>query len=272
MNIRTSLVTNSQPPKLVQPGKSTFYHPASFAQAATISSSSFGQQCFYFQKSQGKPMWLRIIAAITLDNIRSFSWSSSLAFYWWNCLNQRKKLSNIMAICTGKFYCKRDTIAVSYYMVLTAVFASIRGVWSGFLPPKTARTDAESTTAREKSILSAFLNLLSKIWCILSQTPAFCQSRSLRQQVIPEPQPISFGKCSQPMPVFNTNSIPIKTARSEIALRPGYRTLRFLLGIIGSTIFHNCSSKIGLAMSNLLVISIWLLMLSAINVNNLSFC
>ncbi len=272
MNIRTSLITNSQPTKLVQPGKCTFNHPASFAKAATISCSSLSQQCFDTQKSQGDPVWLRVIAAITLNNLRSFSRSASSAFYLWNCLNKWKKLSNIMAISTGKFYCKRHSVSISYYMVLTAIFSSIRRVWACFLSPKTARTDAESTIAREKSILSAFLNLLSKIWCTLSQTPAFCQSRSLRQQVIPEPQPISFGKCSQPMPVFNTNSIPVRVARSEIALRPGYRNLRFLLGIIGSMIFHNSSSSIGLAMSNLLVIIFWLLMLSSINVNNLSFC
>lgn len=272
MDIRTALITNSQPAKLVQPGKSTLNHPAGFTQAATISCSSFSQQCFDTQKSQSNPVWLRVIAAITLYDIRSFSRPPWFAFYWRDCLNKWKKLSNIIAISTRKFYCKRHSVSISYYMVLTAVFASICGVWAGFLPPKTARTDAESTTAREKSILSAFLNLLSKVWCILSQTPAFCQSRSLRQQVIPEPQPISFGKCSQPMPVLNTNSIPVKTARSAIALRPGYRSLRFLLGIIGSTIFHNSSFNIGLAMSNLLVINVRLLILSSINVNNLSFC
>jgi len=272
MNIRTSLITNSQPTKLVQPGKATLNHPASFAQAATISSSPFSKQRFDTQKSQSNPMWLRVIATIALNNLRSLSRSPSFAFYWRNCFNKWKKLSNVMTISTGKFYCKGHSVSISYYMVLAAVFASIRGVWACFLPPKTARTDAESTIAREKSILSAFLNLLSKVWCILSQTPAFCQSRSLLQQVIPEPQPISFGKCSQPMPVFNTNNIPVKAARSEIGLRPGYRKRRFLLGITGSTIFHNCSSNIGLAMSNLLVISIWLLMLSAINVKNLLFC
>jgi len=272
MNIRTSLITNSQPAKLMQPSKGTFNYPTSFAQATTISCSSFSQQCFDIHKFQGNPVWLRIISSITLNKVRSFSRTTSFTSYWRNCFNQRKKLSNIVAISTGNCSGKRHTVGIGDYMVLTAVFASIGGVWTRFLPPKTARTDAESTIAREKSILSAFRNLLSKVWCILSQTPAFCQSRSLRQQVIPEPQPISFGKCSQPMPVFNTNSIPVKAARSEIPLRPGYRNLLFFLGIIGSTIYHNSSSNIGLAMSNLLVIIIWLLMLSAINVNNLSFC
>ena len=42
-----------------------------------------------------------------------------------------------------------------------------------------------------------------------------------RQQVIPEPQPISCGRCSQPIPVFNTNKIPLNTFRSSIRFRPG---------------------------------------------------
>ena len=272
MNIRTTLITNSQPAKLMQPGKGTLNYPTSFAQTATISCSSFSQQGFDIQESQSKPVWLRIIATITLNDLGSFSRSPSFACYWWNCIDQRKKLGNIMTIGTGNCCCKRHSVSIGNYMVLTAVFASIRGVWACFLPPKTARTDAESTIAREKSILSASRNLLSKVWCILSQTPAFCQSWSFRQQVIPEPQPISFGRCSQPIPVFKTNSIPVNAARSEMGFRPGYRNLLFFFGIIGSTIFHNWSSNIGLAMSNLLVMVFGLLMLSAKNTNILSFC
>ena len=272
MNIRTPFIANSQPTKLMQPGKGTLNYPTSLTQATAISGSSFGQQRFDIQKSQSKPVWLRIIPAITLNNIRSFSRTSLFACYRWNCLNQRKKLGNIVTISAGNCGCKRHSVSIGNYMVLTAVFAPIRGVWAGFLPPKTARMDAESTTAREKSILSAFRNLLSSVWCILSQTPASCQSRSLRQQVIPEPHPISFGRYSQPMPVLNTNSIPVNAARSDMGFRPGYRNLLFFLGINGSTIFHNWSFNIGLAMSNLLVIVFWLLMLSVNGVNFLSFC
>jgi len=272
MNISTPFIANSQSTKLMQPSKGTLNYPTSLTQATAIISSSFGQQCFDIQESQSKTVWLRIIPAITLNNIRSFSRSSLFARYWRDCLNQWKKLGDIMTISTGNCGCKRHSVGIGDYMVLTAVFTSICGVWAGFLPPKTARTDAESTTAREKSILSIFRNLLSKVWCILSQTPAFCQSRSLRQQVIPEPQPISFGRCSQPIPVLSTNSIPVNAARSDMGFRPGYRNLLFFFGIKGSMIFHNCSSNIGLAMSNLLVIIFGLLMLSVINVNILSFC
>jgi len=272
MNIRTSFITNPQSAKLMQPCECPLNYPAGFAQAAAVGCSSFGQQGFDIQKFQSKPVRLRIIGTITLNNVGSFTRPSSFACYWRNCFNQSKKLSNIMPVGTGNCCSKGHTVGISNYMVFTAVFASVRRVWACFLPPKTARTDAESTIAREKSILSAFLSLLSRTWCILSQTPAFCQSRSLLQHVIPEPQPISFGRCSQPMPVFKTNSIPVKAARSGIGLRPGYRYLRFFLGISGSMISHNSSSNIGLAMSKLLIIILELLILSVINVKNLLFC
>lgn len=272
MNIRTTLITNSQSTKLVQPGKGTLNHPTSFAQATAISGSSFSQQCLDVQKSQDNPVWLRIITSITLNNSRSFSRMTLLTSYRRNCLNQWDKLSDIMTVCTSDSCRERNSISIGNYMVLTAVFASVRGIWACFLPPKTARTEAESTTAREKSILSAFRNLLSRMRCILSQTPAFCQSRSLRQQVIPEPHPISLGRCSQPIPVLSTKSIPVRAARSQTGFRPGCRNLLFFFGISGSMSFHNSPSKIGLAMSNLLVIAFWLLMLSSISVNILSFC
>ena len=272
MNITTTLITNSQSAKLMQPGKCAFHYPASFTQPAAVRCSTLGQQRFDLQNSQSNAVWLRIIGTITLNNIRTLTRSATPASYRWNCFNQRKKLRHVVVISTGNNGSKRCPVGVGNYMMFTAIFASIGGVWARFLPPKIARTDAESTTAREKSILSAFRSLLSKMRCISSQTPAFCQSRSLRQHVMPEPQPISLGKCSQPIPVLSTNRIPVKAARFGIDFRPGYWNRLFFFGIIGSINFHNSSSKIGFAMSNLLVISFWLLMLSVINVKILSFC
>ncbi len=56
----------------------------------------------------------------------------------------------------------------------------------------------------------------------LSQTPATCQSRSRRQQVMPLPQPIFCGKSSHGMPLFNTNRMPANVARSGTRGRPPF--------------------------------------------------
>ena len=49
-----------------------------------------------------------------------------------------------------------------------------------------------------------------------AQTPAACQSRSRRQQVMPDPQPISAGRSSHGKPVRSTNRMPVSAARSGI--------------------------------------------------------
>lgn len=63
---------------------------------------------------------------------------------------------------------------------------------------------------------------------------------NLLQQPIPLPQPISCGSSSHGMPVFNTNTIPVRTTRFEIGGRPSFRR-GALAGMTGSTIAHNSS-------------------------------
>jgi hypothetical protein len=79
------------------------------------------------------------------------------------------------------------------------------------------------------------------------QTSALFQSRSRRQQVIPDPQPISRGRYSQGMPVFSTKMIPVSAARSGTRGRPpfGFGGSR---GISGSTSAHSSSLTSCLAM------------------------
>src|SRR5215218_7945941 len=56
--------------------------------------------------------------------------------------------------------------------------------------------------------------------CSFSHTPASSQSRRRRQQVLPEPQPISWGSISQGMPLLRTKMMPDKAARSSTRGRP----------------------------------------------------
>ena len=74
----------------------------------------------------------------------------------------------------------------------------------------------------------------------LQPDPARFQSRNLRQHVMPLPQPISLGRSSQPMPLFKTKMIPVKTLRSS---RRGRPPLGFggSGGNSGATSAHNSS-------------------------------
>ena len=270
MNFRTFFITNSKTSVLVQPRNSSLNNPTIYPQAAAVFGSAMGKQRHDSFSVKLFTMRFTVIGPVSHRTIRTSNRSANLASNRGYAVDQRHQLCDIMTVGTGQFYRKRNTVSISHQMMFRAFFAAIRGVWAGFCPPKTARTEEESTIAREKSIWSACRSLLSKTRWIASHIPAFCQSRNLLQQVIPQPQSISLGRSSHPMPVLSTNIMPVKASLSETGFRPGYLNLLFFFGIIGSMISHNLSSSIDFAMSNLLIF--WLLMLSDIRINYLSFC
>jgi len=53
----------------------------------------------------------------------------------------------------------------------------------------------------------------SNSWWMRCHRPVACQSRSLRQQVMPEPQPSSLGSSSQGIPLRSTKRIPVRTCQ-----------------------------------------------------------
>ena len=273
MNVRTALITNTQTTVLMKPGQTPFHDPAKYTQSTAVLASTLGQDRIYTHFPHSLTMRFRVVGAIALHTIWPVAGATHLSSYSRNGINQRQQLCDIMVIGTGQSNRQGNAVGIGDHMMLGAGFPAIRGIWAGFRPPKTARTEALSTKARDQSILSASRSLFNRIRWILSQTPAFCQSRRRRQQVIPEPQPISWGRYSQPMPVLRTNKTPVKALRFSNGFRPGYRNRRRLAGgRSGSISFHNWSSKIGLAMGNLLV-NAWLPMSSAMYVLFLySFC
>jgi len=103
-------------------------------------------------------------------------------------------------------------------------------------------------SARDQSILCAFGSMSNSNSCKVCHTPACCHSRRRRQQLIPEPQPSSWGRFSQAMPVFKTKRMPVSALRLSRGLRPGKRARLGLGGNSGSIHSHNSLSRIGLAM------------------------
>ena len=273
MNVGATFITNTQTTVLMKPRQGPFDNPTKYAQTTAMLASTFRQDRMDTHLPQCLTMGFRVIAAVTLHTVRPVAGATRLSCDSGNCINQRQQLCDIMAVSSGQNNRQGNAVGIGDYMMFRAGFTSIRGVWAGFCPPQRARTEALSTTARDQSIFSASRSLFNKARWILSQMPAFCQSRRRRQQVIPDPHPISCGRYSQPMPVLRTNKMPVKVLRLPTGFRPGYRNRRGLAGgSNGSISCHNSSSKIGLAMGNLLV-KTWLPMSSAICVFFLhSFC
>jgi len=153
----------------------------------------------------------------------------------------------VVDIGRRKRHRERDTASVDHQMALRARFAAIRWIRPGLLAPFLAATLAESSTARDQSSLSASCRRPSSSWCSRSQTPACCQSRTRRQQVMPLPQPSSWGSISHGIPLFRTKTMPVSAARSLRRGRPPFG-LAGSLGSSGSTTAQSSSLTSGLLM------------------------
>lgn len=142
---------------------------------------------------------------------------------------------------------QRDAVGVDDDVALRARLAAVGRVRPGLPAPLFAGTLALSSAARLQSIALALPSRSRRTWCNLSQTPEACQSRSRRQQVMPEPQPISCGSISHGMPLRNTNKMPVSAARSSTGGRPPFgRGGRD--GNSGATTAHSSSLTRGFAM------------------------
>jgi hypothetical protein len=162
-----------------------------------------------------------------------------------NGVDQREELGDVVSIRTRERDHQRDALRFGEDMVLAARAGAIRRIGTRVGPPFTARMLELSTTARDQSISPAWWNSSSSARWIFFHAPAACQSRNRRQQVIPDPQPISLGRYSHGQPLISTKMIPVRAARSATRGRPVFWGEP--RGRCGSISSHSASSSKGFA-------------------------
>jgi hypothetical protein len=145
-------------------------------------------------------------------------------------------------------YRQRHPLAVDDNVTLGAQLAAIGRVLAGCFAPPGAGTLALSSEARSQSISPASQRRCNRTRCKRCQTPACCQLRKRRQQVIPLPHPSSWGSISQGMPLFKTKRMPASAARSQMPRGRPPLDLGPSGGKSGAMIAHNSSLTNGLLM------------------------
>lgn len=114
----------------------------------------------------------------------------------------------------------------------------------------TFRRDRRAVQARPTPVdLTRRVQALQQDLIQAPPTPASCQSRSRRQQLIPQPQSISAGSTSQGRPERSTNRIPVSAARFSIGRRPPFGRGRGG-GRSGAIASQKSSGRNGRAMSD----------------------
>jgi hypothetical protein len=247
MDIFSSLVSNLEPALAIQPGQRPFHHPAVTPKLLARLDASTRNSRGDSSLPQCLPTKPKVIPLVSVQLARPLPWSPSWATNRLNSINRFLQHLAVVDVGCRMRYRERDSSSVDHKMALRARFSAIRWVRPGLFAPPGAGTLAESSEARDQSSWSDSPRRSSNTWWILFHTPASCQSRRRRQQVMPLPHPISWGSNSQGMPVRSTKSIPVSTLRSGMRGRPPFG-LEGSGGISGAMISQSSSGNSGLAM------------------------
>lgn len=243
MDARAPFVAQIQSTKSMEPGKGALDDPARAPQSASVRSTAFRQLAGDAAALKFVAMRLRVIPAVTLHDAGFPQRTSRATTQGRNAVDERQELGHIVPVRRREARDDRNPVRVGKNMMFRPGLTAIGRVRSSFFPPRSARSEALSTTARAKSSRPRRRNSVNKTRWSRFQTPARCHRTRRRQQVLPDPQPISFGSIFQGIPLRSTNKIPVNTARSGIGVRPAYCRLRDRrLGNNGSIRVHKWSS------------------------------
>lgn len=202
------------------PALRTLDDPTVFIETAPVFGTTSGDHRLDTSFAQFVSVRIGIVATIGIDGTWLLQGTAACAPDRRDGVDQRQKLRDIVPIGSGQACCDWDTVGIGGDAVLRTRSRAIVRVFS-FSHASTARIDNESTTTREKSIYSAKRSCASSNSCSCDQTPAACQSCKRRQQLTPEPDPISAGRSRYRSPDLSTKMMPVNAARPAIGLRPG---------------------------------------------------
>ena len=186
---------------------------------------------------------LRIVSAITLNRVGLAPRTTRTSTQGRDGVDQRQQLGDVMPVGGRQDRDERNAARLGEDVVFGTRLAAIGWVRSSFFPPRSARSEALSTIARARSSWPCRRSSASSTVCRRFQTPARCHCTSRRQQVLPDPHPISFGSICHGRPARKTNTMPVNAARSGTRGRPRRlpaRRRRF--GSSGAIRAHRASS------------------------------
>ncbi len=222
MDICTAFVPNFKPPEAVQPRVRALDNPTMTAEFLLRLHTFTGDPRGNATPTQGSLVLLRLVSLVRVQLVGSLAGTSSGTFDRLDGIQSRLEHRRLVDIGRCQQDREGDPLALDHKMAFRALFAAVRWIPSGFFAPPGEATVEASIEARLPSMRSALAYRSHQSWWSRSQTPACCQSRRRRQQVMPLPQPISLGSISQGMPLRRTKRMPARAARSGTRGRPPF--------------------------------------------------
>lgn len=241
VHLGAAFVADEQPLELVQVREGALDDPAESAEAGAVVGAAASDHRLDPERANEATVLVVVVAAVCDQLVGAPARPADDAGDRRYPLEQRDQLRDVVAVAAGQRPGERSPVAVDEEVVLRASPAPVDRARGRFGAPLFAWMWLPSTTARDHSISPAARNRVNSNACSFSHTPARCHSSSRRQQVYPEPNPSSCGRCIHGIPVCSTNRIPDSASRSGSRRRPGYRDRRSRFGNSGSTSSHNSS-------------------------------
>jgi len=219
VDVVSALVAHRKPAILAQPSQRTLHHPPVPSQLLARVDPTAGDACLYAPLPQGLAAAGEVVGFVGMQLLRALARPTGFptgALDRLDAIHGLFQNLRVMDVGGAEDYREREASSVCHNMALRARLSLIRRIRAGSSAPLFAGTLAESKEALSQSIRSASPKRSKSTRWSSSHTPASCQSRNLRQQVDPDPQPISFGSISQGMLLFKTKTMPARAARSSM--------------------------------------------------------
>lgn len=247
VDVGAALVADGEPAEAMPPGDGSLHHPAVSAEALGAVDAASGDPGQDVAPPAGVAAAAVIIGLVGVELAWPAARASALAAEGRHRIEGGLEHQAVVAVGRADEPGERLAAAVGDDVVLRARLAAVGRVRPGLGAPLFAGTDALSRQARLQSMRSASASFCNSSRCRAAQTPAACQSRRRRQQLMPQPQPISWGNISQGMPERSTKRMPVSAARLGTAGRPPLGRGRGC-GRSGAASAHSASGTRGLAM------------------------
>ncbi len=244
MDVEPAFVSDGEPAEPVEPGEAALDDPSMPTELLAGLDAPPRNTRLDPAAVAGTTAAAMVVGLVGVQLVRPVPRPAALACDRRDRIEQLVEGQAVVDVGAGQEKGQRDAATIRDQMALGAGPASVRRVRACGLAPFLAAMDELSMQARLQSIRSASRKRFNSSRCRRSQIPAACQSRSRRQQVTPDPHPISAGSISHGMPVRSTNSTPASVARGGTGGRPplGFGTAG---GSSGSMISHSESETKG---------------------------
>lgn len=243
MDVVEPFVADGEAAIAMQPGERPLDDPARPTEPTAVRPETARQDRRDAAGAQGLAVPGRVVAAIALDAGHATAGTAGPTAQRRDRIDERDQHVDVGAVGRRQDRDERNALRFREEVVLGTRLAAIGWVRSSFFPPRNARSDELSTMARARSSWPRRRSSASSTSWTRRHTPACCHACSRRQQMVPEPQPISRGNRFHGRPVRSTNRMPVNTARSGWGFRPAYCRCRSGRGgSNGSTRSHRASS------------------------------